>query len=153
MFLNNPSGVSGQYGTIAKNVGNKIFKNSDKQIIYYTSALALYRIEALMKSGNIDKLYWKTRYHAMMLLRIVISGEEIPRFNQRKMNDYCKSILKVLNDPNECLRHYKGIIEFIISKNEVIDLSDRKTFERKETTDYLLGKIDELQSFLASFQD
>ena len=38
MFLNNPHGVSGQYGTIAKNVGNRLFKTADKSIIYYTSA-------------------------------------------------------------------------------------------------------------------
>ena len=29
MFLNEPSAVSGQYGTVAKRVGNKIFKTSD----------------------------------------------------------------------------------------------------------------------------
>ena len=35
MFLDEPSGVSGQYGTVAKRVGNKIFKTADKEIIYY----------------------------------------------------------------------------------------------------------------------
>ena len=42
MFLNEPSAVSGQYGTVAKRVGSKIFKEKDKHIIYYVSALALY---------------------------------------------------------------------------------------------------------------
>ena len=36
MFLNNPHGVSGNYGAIVKKVGNKIFNVNDKMILYYT---------------------------------------------------------------------------------------------------------------------
>ena len=49
MFLDEPRAVSGQYGAVVKRFGNKIFKSSDKPIIYYTSALALYKIENLFK--------------------------------------------------------------------------------------------------------
>ncbi len=42
MFSDNPHGVSGQYGTIAKNAGKKLFKGNDKPILYYASALAVY---------------------------------------------------------------------------------------------------------------
>ena len=35
MFLDEPSAVSGQYGTVAKRIGNKIFRTSDKLIMYY----------------------------------------------------------------------------------------------------------------------
>lgn len=49
MFLDNPHGVSGQYGTIAKNAGKKLFKENDKPILYYVSALAVYRLENLIK--------------------------------------------------------------------------------------------------------
>lgn len=148
MFLNNPSGVSGQYGTIAKNVGNKIFKSTDKPILYYTSALSLYRIESLFKSGILEKRFWRARYHAIMLLRIIIAGKELPKFNQRKMETYCKKILDVLNKNEKCIKYFRLIINFIDLQKEAIDLTDRKTFERKETTDYLLNNIDKIIDYV-----
>lgn len=143
MFLNNPHGVSGQYGTIAKNVGNKIFKPGDKNIIYYTAAMALYRIESLMKTGAIDKKYRKARYHAMMILRIVISGKEMPRFNAKDMEAYCKKIVDILNDSHECQRYFTEIINYFVNHMN-LDMNDRKTFERKETTDLILSKADDI---------
>ena len=92
MFLDEPSAVSGQYGTVAKRVGNKIFKNTDKLIMYYVSTLALYKIDNLIKNKKIDKQYRRSRYHAMMLFRIVASTEEMPRFNQKKMEKYCQKV-------------------------------------------------------------
>lgn len=148
MFLDNPHGVSGQYGTIAKNVGNRLFKNSDKSIIYYTSALALYRIESLLKSGIIDKKYWRMRYHALMLLRVVISGEEMPKFNAKKMEAYCQKILDVLNSEDLCLKYFSAIVQYIVEKTN-LDIQNRKTFERKESTDCLIEKSNEIRQYVS----
>lgn len=148
MFLDEPSAVSGQYGAVVKRFGNKIFKSSDKPIIYYTSALALYKIENLFKTNKIDKKYRRSRYHAMMLFRIVVSKEEKPRFNQRKMELYCQNILDVLNNDYKCEKIFEGIVDFIISKGQDIDIENRKCFERKETTEYLLSQKGSLIEYL-----
>ncbi len=151
MFLDEPSGVSGQYGTVAKRVGNKIFKTADKEIIYYVSSLALYKIENLFKTHKIDKKYRRSRYHAMMLFRMLVSTEEMPRFNARKMEKYCKSILEVLENNTECERIFCGIVAYIASKDGELDIMDRKCFERKETTDYLKNHLDEIKTFVAAY--
>lgn len=140
MFLEEPSAVSGQYGAVVKRFGNKIFRSSDKPIIYYTSALALYKIENLFKSNKIDKKYRRSRYHAIMLFRIAVSEAEMPRFNQRKMESYCQNILDILNDDYRCESIFREIIYFIISMGQEIDIENRKCFERKETTEYLLSQ-------------
>lgn len=150
MFLNEPSAVSGQYGTVAKRVGNKIFKTSDKLIMYYLRALSLYKIENLFKSNKIDKKYRRSRYHAMMLFRIVMSKEDLPKFNQKKMETYCQNLLDILNDDSKCEKVFKAIVSFIVSKGEDIDIDNRKCFERKETTDFLLREKDELIQYLKS---
>jgi len=147
MFLNNPSGVSGQYGTIAKNVGNKIFKSTDKCIIYYTSSMALYRVESLMKTGAISRKLWKTRYHAMMLLRLVIEEEPAPKFSTKKMEKYCNKILDVLNDEEKCFFYFNTIIKYI-SEESGLDLDNRKTFERKETTETLLTQLPQIKDYI-----
>lgn len=144
MFLNNPHGVSGSYGSITKLIGDKIFNPDDNKLVYYTSSLTLYKIERLLSDGFIDKKYYKSRYHAIMLFRIYISGEKVPYFNENKMDGYCKKILDVLKDDMECQKIFKKIVDFIVSLDE-LDINDRKTFERKETTDLLLNKIKKLK--------
>lgn len=148
MFLNEPSAVSGQYGTVAKRVGNKIFRTSDRLIMYYVSAMALYKIENLFKTNKIDKIYRRSRYHAMMLFRMAVSNEEMPKFNQRKMELYCQNLLNVLRDDERCEKVFVGIVDFIVSNGEEIDIFNRKCFERKETTLYFEAKKDELVAYL-----
>lgn len=151
MFLDEPSGVSGQYGTVARRVGNKIFKTADKEIIYYVSSLALYKIENLFRTHKIDKKYRRARYHAMMLFRMLVSTEEMPRFNARKMENYCKNILEVLENNAECERIFCGIVAYIASKDGELDIMDRKCFERKETTEYLKNCLDEIKIFVDTY--
>lgn len=151
MFLDEPSGVSGQYGTVAKRVGNKIFKTADKEIIYYVSSLALYKIENLFRTHKIDKKYRRARYHAMMLFRMLVSTEKMPRFNARKMENYCKNILEVLENNAECERIFCGIVAYIASKDGELDIMDRKCFERKETTEYLKNCLDEIKIFVDTY--
>ena len=147
MFLNNPHGVSGNYGSIVKAVGDKIFNVNDQKIIYYTSSIAQYKIEKLISEGVIDKKYNKSRYHAMMLFRIYVSGKRAPKFNENKMDAYCNKITDVLFDDTKCKLVFSRIIEFIASQKE-IDFDDRKTFERKETTDILLSKTNEMKKYI-----
>jgi len=148
MFLNNPHGVSGQYGTIAKNVGNKIFKSADRGIMYYVSALALYRIEALFKTNIINKTFWKTRYHAIMILRLIVCDEELPRFSAKKMEPYCEKLLKILNNSDQCKAYFSAIVKYITEESG-LDITNRKTFERKETTEILISKTQEIKIYVS----
>lgn len=151
MFLDEPSAVSGQYGTVSKRVGNKLFKATDRPIIYYVSALSLFTIEALFRSGVIDRKYRRARYHAIMLFRLVVEDERMPeRFNERKMERYCQKLLDCLNDSTRCNGIFSRIIEFIVLHGAEIEIDNRKCFERKETTDFLLGKVEELKQFISS---
>lgn len=146
MFLNNPHGVSGNYGKIVKAVGEKIFNVNDQKILYYTSSLAQYKIEKLISDGKVEKKYNKSRYHAMMLFRVYVSGKRVPRFNENKMEEYCQRIINKLLDDENCEFIFSRIIDFIADQPE-IDFDDRKTFERKETTDLLLSRAVDLKKF------
>lgn len=150
MFLDNPHGVSGQYGTIAKNAGKKLFKENDKPILYYVSALAVYRLESLIKQKKIDKRYRKARYHAIMLFKYVVSGKELPKqFNCRKMEKYCEKILNVLQNEEKSAYVFGKILKYIADMDS-IEYDDRKVFEKKETTDKLLNAIDNIIAFVNS---
>ena len=43
---------------------------------------------------------------------------------------------------------FAKIVEFIVAQPE-IDFDDRKTFERKETTDLLIGRYNEMKQYIA----
>lgn len=152
MFLDEPSGVSGQYGTVAKRVGNEIFKPADKPIIYYSSSLALYKIENLFKTHKIDKKYRRSRYHAMMLFRMIVSEGDMPRFNARAMEEYCQRIVNILENDSECQRIFSGIVSYIDSVGNEIQIEDRKCFERKETTEFLKAEIAKIKTYVDNYQ-
>ena len=75
----------------------------------------------------------------------------MPRFNARKMENYCKNILEVLENNAECERIFCGIVAYIASKDGELDIMDRKCFERKETTEYLKNCLDEIKIFVDTY--
>ena len=83
----------------------------------------------------------------MMLFRIYVSGKKVPRFNANTMESYCQKIIDILQDDSRYPIIFCKIVDFIIEQ-ESIDFNDRKTFERKETTDYLLEKTTEMKRFI-----
>lgn len=64
------------------------------------------------------------------------------------MEDYCNKIIDILFDEEKYKTIFLKIIEFIVAQDE-IDFDDRKTFERKETTELLLSKTNELKRYIA----
>ncbi|MFQ9245962.1 MAG: AIPR family protein [Clostridium paraputrificum] len=144
MFLNNPHGVSGYYGTIAKKMGNKIFKQGHKHLPYYTSSLAYYKLESLFRTNKIDKSNKRMRYHILMAIRIISTKNmKMPEFNSNKIEGYCKPILEVICDNDKLILLVEDIMEVI--KNALGDnLGERKVFEKKETTDLILNEIKKL---------
>ena len=83
-----------------------------------------------------------------MLLRLVVSDEDLPRFNARRMEQYCQKILDILNNEDLCKSYFSSIIDFIVN-HTTLDIENRKTFERKDTTDFLISKIEEIKIFVS----
>ena len=150
MFLDKPHDVSGRYGTVAKNVGTKLFRENHKPILYYVSALALFRFESLIKQKKIEQRYRKARYHAIMLFKYIVGGKNTPKYyNSGKMETYCENIRSALNTPDRCEYIFAKILEYITSRDD-IQFDDRKVFERKETTDALIRSIDDIITYVNS---
>ena len=66
------------------------------------------------------------------------------------MDSYCKNLLDILNDNEKCEKAFKAIVDFIRLYGKDIDIDHRKCFERKETTDFLLAKAEDLSSYVNS---
>lgn len=136
MFLDNPHLVSGYYGTIARDLGELIFKKDHNPISYYTSSYAMYRLEALFRSGNIDAKFKKVKYQMIMLLRIAVGGKLMPELNSKKIVAYCDKIIEVLDSSERSLEHFAAISAIIESAN--LDLENKRQFKDRQTTQDLL---------------
>lgn len=85
-----------------------------------------------------------------MLFKYVVAGKDMPKqLNCKKMEEYCEKIFEVLSDEKKSIHIFKCILQFI-ENLKTIDYDDRKVFEKKETTDILLGEIDNIIEFVDS---
>ena len=62
MFLDNPHGVSGHYGTVAKKVKDLIFREDDKLEPYLVSSIMFYQIDLFFKKNKCYKMYTKMKW-------------------------------------------------------------------------------------------
>ena len=111
MFLSAPHRVAGYYGTVRRKLGDTIFRNDHRQLPYYTSAYALYRLECLFRSRTLDAKYKPLKWFLLLLFRQAVGGA-MPVLNSKMMDNYCEGLLAVLRD-NPCAA---GAFDTITSK-------------------------------------
>lgn len=92
MFLDSPHLVSGYYGTIVNRFTGKIFSDNHMPSLYYTSALAFYKIEQFFRSGELNVKYKKIRFHLLMLIRLISMGDKIEPFNSNALDKKCEKL-------------------------------------------------------------
>jgi hypothetical protein len=110
MFLVLPHQASRYYGTLLKTIDARIFVDGHPPVAYYASALALYRLEALIRRKVVDNKYRPFKYHLLALVRISAKGEEFPQMASNKFERYCKDLVDVLSDDQKCLDNFKAAI-------------------------------------------
>ena len=80
----------------------------------------------------------------MMIMLLKYMFGKVPQYyNSKNMDKFCKKVQIVLNDPEKCLEYFQRIVNLFDSITEV-DFTERKVFEKKETTDILLQYKDRL---------
>jgi hypothetical protein len=98
MFLDRAHQASRYYGTLLKDVENRIFVNGHFPIAYYVSAYALFRIESFLRKKQIDGKYRAFKYHLLGILRMQIAGTSIPQMTSNQFEKYCEKVQNELWD-------------------------------------------------------
>lgn len=150
LFFDLPHEVSGQYGKVEKQTRGLLFKDSDISYLnqYYVSGLAWYRVDRFIQNNEFGKKYRRARWHIIMLIKYYLCDlENIELKIDKKSDKNSKIIEPILLDETKCnetLINIVNLIEDYLNKEEGgLDkqLSDRKLFERKETTTKLINYI------------
>lgn len=92
MFLDRAHQASRYYGTLLKDIENRIFVDGHFPVAYYISAYALFLIESLLRRKQLDRKYRPFKYHLLGILRMKIAGASAPQMTSRNFERYCEKI-------------------------------------------------------------
>ena len=141
MFNEKPYIVSGYYSKLLKGLGKDIFDPQHKPIVYYTSALAYSKLIKLFNEEIIENRLWRFRYHMIMILKYVVNKKTVPQMNGRDIEKYCESIITVLEDDEKCKQSFIECQNFLLSLDDDIKISNRKSSEKRANTETILKEI------------
>lgn len=134
MFLDEPHRASRYYGTLLKQIGEKIFKQNHDPLPYHLSAYANFKIEALFRNKTLDTRYRPIRYHMLMALRYHLAPGKIPLFSKhRKLQEFCKPLQDIFADEDqmcEACNHVASVIEKM-----GLDITDRDIVKTQSFTE------------------
>lgn len=111
MFLRKPE-LAYRYPTkMIFDLYDKLINEKNKEIVYYTAALALYRFKLLTSNGRIDSKYSIYKWHILMILGFVVNDNPMPSIQNKKVEAFCKKIIKVCSQPDdECIALFNKAI-------------------------------------------
>lgn len=144
MFLDLPDEVSGQYGKVERNTRGSLFQDKDFAFLntYYVSGLAWYRVDRFIRTNDEGKKARRARWHLMMLIKYLLCETKlINKKIDRQSEEASKIIEKELldeNKSNELIMKCLEVIKECLIEHNIDYINDRKTFERKETTVFLV---------------
>lgn len=99
MFLGRPD-LSAKYQKRMFDLfGDRIFTDQNKEVVYYSASLVLYRLHLLVAGGGIPQNSRRLKWHLLHVIRIIVAGCEMPRLDSKKIEPFCQKIIKVFSKP------------------------------------------------------
>jgi hypothetical protein len=120
--------------------GEKIFGEDNKEIIFYTACLSLYRLHLLVSNGIIPQNMRRFKWHLLVLVRRIITGEPVPQLNSRKIELYCKKIIDAFSSHGDTvIKPFRKAVSIIEELGEITN--DR--LKRQAVLTEMIEKISE----------
>jgi len=93
MFFQRPDLSSRYPKRMYELLAKDIFNEANKEIIFYAACLTLYRLHLLVSSSVIPQNMKRYKWHLLVLVRVIVSGKNIPKLNSKKIEPYCQKIV------------------------------------------------------------
>ncbi|PIP38281.1 MAG: AIPR protein [Desulfobacterales bacterium CG23_combo_of_CG06-09_8_20_14_all_51_8] len=152
MFLDRPHQASRYYGTLLKDIENRIFSERHNPIAYYVSSYTFFRIESLIRRRYVENKYRPFKYHLLGIIRMQVGGTAMPEMNSNKFEKYCEKLKETLWDESSCLKAIKdscNLLDTILlsnyerdkAKDSSIQGQAKKAFEAEQLAVGGLGSL------------
>lgn len=114
MFLHKPE-LAYRYPTkMISTLSEQLINNKNKEIIYYTAALVLYRFKLLCSNGVIDSKYSIYKWHILMIIGLTAANQPMPSIQNKKIEKYCNPIIEICSKTdNECKMLFTNAISYL----------------------------------------
>jgi hypothetical protein len=97
MYLGSPHQVGRYQAALLKNTNDSVFKSEHRPEPYYTSALAFYKFESLLRRGIGNSADLRPfKFHFLAAFRYRYEPFEIPSFENKKIAEYCNRLNNIL---------------------------------------------------------
>ena len=141
MAMGEPHKVSGYYGSIVEQFdknGVKVFAPDTNPALYYTSALACYKMTEGFSTGFIPREYKKVKFHLLLAFRLMCEKAPLPHYNNNKIVTYCDHICSILCDEEKCKQG------FLAARKLIDEALKRKPIDRDRTCGSLTNQMKKL---------
>ena len=113
MFLNEPHSHPHYYGELLRSYEGRLFLSDHKPESYYASGVALLTLEKWLNARPAERDLRSYKHQLLMLLRVSISGKDIPRLNSNAISAYSLKIVDALRDPNRSDEECKKAVDLL----------------------------------------
>lgn len=138
MFLHRPDLAFKYPKRMYAEFGERIFSETNKEIIYYASALALYRFHLLTSNNTIPANMRRLKWHILPVAAAIISGKQVPAFNSRDMERYAQSIVNRFSEHNpDGTAVFSQAVEIALERGQITD--DR--LKRQAVLEEMLARV------------
>jgi hypothetical protein len=139
MFLHRPDLAFKYPKRMYVEFGERIFGESNKEIIYYASSLAKYRFDLLTSNNIIPANTRRLKWHILPVAAAIISGKQVPAFNSKEMERYAQAIIDRFSEHNpEGTAVFSRAVEIASELGQITD--DR--LKRQTVLTEMLDRVD-----------
>ncbi|MCF8070727.1 MAG: AIPR family protein [Desulfobacterales bacterium] len=122
MFFHRPDLAYRYPKQMYKLLGEKIFSEDNKEIIFYSSCLSLYRLHLLVSNGIIPQNMRRFKWHILVLIKAIVAGKECPNTNSKKIEPYCQKLIDTFSKHSDsATAPFSRAVEIIESLGEITD--------------------------------
>lgn len=138
MFIRRPDLAFKFPKRMYEDYGQRIFNEQNREIIYYASALALYRFHLLTSNNTIPQNMRRFKWHILPLAAALIAGKEAPNLGANRMDTYAQKIIDKFNHHGP-----EGTAVFTQAVSIIEKLGDvsNDRLKRQTVLDEMLAKV------------
>ncbi|WP_208610351.1 AIPR family protein [Metapseudomonas otitidis] len=122
MFCERPDLAYRYQNRMYELLSENILDSENKEAVFYSSCLTLYRLHLYVAGGQIPQNMRKFKWHILVLVRALIAGKNMPNMKSKKMEKYCQKIIDRLVSPGpKALAPFERAVEILVSMGEITE--------------------------------
>lgn len=128
MYSNRPDLASRYPKRIYDELGDEIFANDTKELLFYSACYTMFKLNLLFSSGKISQEYKRLKWHMLPIFRKIVTGGKDYPFNSKDAEKSAQSLIDCLNSDDQLEKATKKLIAVCKKfKDEQSDRLKRQT--------------------------